>query len=337
MRCWQCDSELVEDAAYCAYCGERASMACSSCGGFNHPDGLYCRHCGQRLAGEEIPVIEEEPLEPAADTPERPDPVLADISSYESARVRANWTIAFLMAICVLNAVVVLIVFSLYDMVSRMVADKDVGFHERVLSFISEEFLISLENYGYQAEIGLTVLTVVPFLMWHFRASKNLQGFVSSGQSYTPGWALGCWFIPILNLFLPYRAISEVWRGSDRHILTEADFDWEKAPGTILLPLWWGLWIVSRFAGRFAGAFMESSGATLNDPNVTDLEVILDSLSTALWASSISGALTIAAAILAILVVHRITNRQDEIARLAMVATSHGSGRVPTRFTLRSS
>jgi Domain of unknown function (DUF4328) len=33
--------------------------------------------------------------------------------------------------------------------------------------------------------------------------------------STTPGWAAGFYFMPLLNLFMPYAVMAEIWRYSD--------------------------------------------------------------------------------------------------------------------------
>ena len=33
-------------------------------------------------------------------------------------------------------------------------------------------------------------------------------------QRFSPGWSVGWWFIPALNLLRPYQVIKEIWRGS---------------------------------------------------------------------------------------------------------------------------
>ena len=55
------------------------------------------------------------------------------------------------------------------------------------------------------------VAVVIPFLMWISRASKNLWALGASKQKFSPGWAVGWWFIPIAWLWQPYRVTAEIW------------------------------------------------------------------------------------------------------------------------------
>ena len=62
---------------------------------------------------------------------------------------------------------------------------------------------------------GLGILTGITFLKWIYRAYKNIQGFGAEGLRFSPGWAVGYYFIPILSLIRPVQVMSEIWRASD--------------------------------------------------------------------------------------------------------------------------
>ena len=72
----------------------------------------------------------------------------------------------------------------------------------------------------YISYIGL----IVAFLMWISRASKNLSALGASNQKFSPGWAVGWWFIPIAWLWQPYRVTAEIWVEShpERHRVSRA-------------------------------------------------------------------------------------------------------------------
>src|SRR6266852_2389149 len=50
MKCSQCQQEAPLDAAFCAKCGVKLSVACPQCGAANAPDNNFCRKCGAGLA-----------------------------------------------------------------------------------------------------------------------------------------------------------------------------------------------------------------------------------------------------------------------------------------------
>ena len=71
--------------------------------------------------------------------------------------------------------------------------------------------------------IAVFIATVVAFSMWIHRAYANLPalGNPKEGLEYSPRWAVGGFFIPIVNLFVPYRAVKEIWVKSDPAVRDE--------------------------------------------------------------------------------------------------------------------
>ena len=106
-------------------------------------------------------------------------------------------------------------------------------------------------NDDRQALIGVAYLlmyiaTAIAFLRWTHRAAKNARWFGAPGMAFTPGWAVGWYFVPILTLWKPYQALKEIFKASH----PEYGDDWHRAPHPALLPLWWTLWIGATFVGR---------------------------------------------------------------------------------------
>ncbi|MFD6885613.1 DUF4328 domain-containing protein [Streptomyces sp. NPDC059957] len=73
------------------------------------------------------------------------------------------------------------------------------------------DFLNSLVEF---AQSLTTAATVVVFLMWFHRVRCNAGVFRPDGFSQSAGWAIGGWFVPIANLFFPYRTARETWDAS---------------------------------------------------------------------------------------------------------------------------
>ncbi len=92
--------------------------------------------------------------------------------------------------------------------------------------------------------VGLA--TSVTFLFWIHRANTNCHGFDAAGMRFSPGWSVGSFFIPILNLFKPYEAMKEIWR------VSTDPYDWRAVRDWGPLRWWWGLWLLNSFAFQFA-------------------------------------------------------------------------------------
>jgi hypothetical protein len=85
---------------------------------------------------------------------------------------------------------------------------------------------------------GLGIVTGITFLKWIYRAYKNIQGFGAEGLRFSPGWAVGYYFIPILSLIRPVQVMSEIWRASDD------PRNWQQRPGSWLIVSWWTLFLI---------------------------------------------------------------------------------------------
>ena len=139
--------------------------------------------------------------------------------------------------------------------------------------------------------------TVIFFCIWLYRAYDNLRAFNPSlPLDHSPGWAVGSFFVPFVNLLIPYRAVREVWQRSE-----PPDESFLSAPSPpAILPIWWGFWLLASIASNL------SLRSSLNE-NVSE--------STSTVISIVAGGLTILAAVFAYLVVNAIDKRQEETSR----------------------
>ncbi len=143
-------------------------------------------------------------------------------------------------------------------------------------------------------DLIIYLATVIVFLMWLYRAHNNLRAInPSSRLEYSPGWAVGSFFIPFANLVIPYRAVKEVWQKSgppDEALLAEPS-------PPAWFPVWWVFWLLSSFAGNIS---MRASFSE-NVPQSTSTIISL-----------VASALSIVAAVFAYMVVDAIDKRQEE-------------------------
>lgn len=95
-----------------------------------------------------------------------------------------------------------------------------------------ERVLGGLEGF---ARLG----AIVMFLVWVHQAARNVRNLGREGLSITPGMCVGWFFVPIMNLVMPYQAVSQIAVASDRE-------GRGTAPGFVLA--WWLLYIVSNIA-----------------------------------------------------------------------------------------
>lgn len=97
----------------------------------------------------------------------------------------------------------------------------------------------------------VSIVGLILFLSWFYRKYKNLYVFDKSQMRCTPGWAVGYWFVPILNLMRPIQCVYDIWRGGA--------LDGEPPKGNPLFGFWWATWLTSGVMGQIATAMPESS------------------------------------------------------------------------------
>jgi hypothetical protein len=87
-------------------------------------------------------------------------------------------------------------------------------------------------------QAGIDIVTGIVFLKWVYRAYKNTQGFGAEGLRFSPGWAVGYYFVPFLSLVRPVQVMSEIWRVSCDPL------DWLKRRSSWLVGTWWTLFLL---------------------------------------------------------------------------------------------
>ena len=96
----------------------------------------------------------------------------------------------------------------------------------------------------------------VLFFFWVYYTNKNCREFARN-MLYYPGWAVGCFFIPILNLFRPYQVMQEIWKVSRNPL------SWNGSRDSIFVGVWFAIrllgLVLSR--GQFHTAYSDSAKA----------------------------------------------------------------------------
>jgi Domain of unknown function (DUF4328) len=144
----------------------------------------------------------------------------------------------------------------------------------------------------------LSVLTVIVWLVWQHRAHANLHAARVPGLEFSPGWAVGCWFIPVANLVTPFGTVRELVKAS------AADPAWRQARTWPVIGWWRACLVVDAVAGSAVGVV---AAIRSDDPMSAESLINLDRLGLVLIAPSV------AAAILAILIVRSVAQRQSSL------------------------
>ncbi len=145
------------------------------------------------------------------------------------------------------------------------------------------------------AQLGLIVTCAIIFLMWFHRAHKNLKAGGLNDLRYTPGWAVGGFFVPFLNLVRPFQVMKEVWIGSAR---LSGDVEAESRPAP-LVGWWWALFLISSVLGNASARFVDT--AETPEGFLVAVRVMLA-----------SDLMDLPAALVALLLVRRVTDLQEQ-------------------------
>ena len=123
--------------------------------------------------------------------------------------------------------------------------------------------------------------------MWLWRAYGNVDAVAPGVRRYDRGWAIGAWFVPILNLFRPKQIVNDVWRAGG-----------PPPEPSFLLASWWTAWLVTNWIGNFAlrNAFEGDAPRELRGGSI---------------AYAVGSGMDVVAAILAIFVAITLTRRLD--------------------------
>lgn len=132
-------------------------------------------------------------------------------------------------------------------------------------AYISRELAIAASeaNDIRQGVVGIAyliilVISMILILRWIYRANYNARQLGASQMIFTPGWSIGWYFIPIVNLWKPYQAMKEIWKASAN------PQSWPSEPVSSILPWWWFLWIASNILGN-ASLRLTMRAEELND------------------------------------------------------------------------
>lgn len=135
-------------------------------------------------------------------------------------------------------------------------------------------------------QVFVFLVSGVLTLRWIWRSNKNLHAS-GAQMEYTPGWAVGWYFIPFANLVKPYQAMREIWRLS---LSTDTS-----GP----LPWWWACWLIGNIAGNISFRLSLSEDiATLIASNIAGI---------------VSAAFEVATAAVLIQMVGRVTSAQRSL------------------------
>lgn len=132
----------------------------------------------------------------------------------------------------------------------------------------------------------------IVFCAWLWRVRVNAETFRPDGHKHSRAWVWWGWGVPFVSFWYPRRIVLDVWRASAPQR--------SSTPGTGLVNLWWGFWLICQI-----------EGAT---PEMAEKDMGTSTFDTAAAYSVGFALLDLVAACLAVAIVRGITSAQCEKA-----------------------
>ena len=209
-------------------------------------------------------------------------------------RVLANAVVALLAAQIVLMVVEGIALLYRLGVLHRLQSNE----------FVSQAQAQGADNaVGTATSIGglLFLATVVVWCVWQHRAQHNAAGLTTVSLRFTPGWAVGWWFIPIANLFKPFQGVRELWKAS------HGGNEWERLATWAVIGWWWAAWLVGNLHIWFGS---EEGGFSFGTDTFSAPISLSGLVSHDTW-EIVSIGLRVVAALLAVAIVRSVVRLQE--------------------------
>jgi len=207
---------------------------------------------------------------------------------FDSQHRRALWVVGFLSVTLIAILLATISTAHQIGLLSRVHAGGIVTPSEAEASDARQ--LVTTLGYT-----GVIVVTGVVWMFWQHRAQSNLRDVGTDDLRFTPGWAVGWWFVPLASLWMPYLAVRELLRASEPSVT-----DWRRVRTASLPGLWWAAWIAASILTGIARAY----------PDDTPSQFLASS-----WVFALGLIVLLVAGGLAIVLVRRIDGRQMSLHR----------------------
>jgi hypothetical protein len=105
----------------------------------------------------------------------------------------------------------------------------------------TQAWVDAIRGLAYSQTVTFIVSAII-ISFWIYRAHKNLFDAGYDYLEFTPGWSIGWFAVPFASLYMPYRAMRELWHvslGEGRDL---------SGPAPSELIIWWACFLLGNFA-----------------------------------------------------------------------------------------
>jgi hypothetical protein len=109
--------------------------------------------------------------------------------------------------------------------------------------------------------IGSFLLAMIMGLVFWAIAHGNTTTLGARDQVFSPGWMIGCWFVPFANLIWPYQGMAETYQASVKPHGTK----WKNVPVPAIFGGTWAVFIIISIVDRILDKTAENVDARTVD------------------------------------------------------------------------
>ena len=283
IKCPNCKNFVNTDADHCPYC-KVEFYNCSNCNALVLQTDTVCRNCNSKL-DEEKEV-----------TPEKVIYNRKINYEYKTLEILTNILLVLLSAEILFG---IINIYADVNDISYIKANNESG----GVLYYDNSSLESLVTSISQMLYGLVlIIAVIFYFIWVRRAYRNLHSLQLKPTEFSSGWAIGSYFVPILNLFRPFRIMKEIWFGSQPILSEENSYESESHLGlssTGFLQVWWAAFLIDGFVSNISFRLSLNSDTSQN-------------VLATLWTDLISSITGIAVSVVSIYLIWTINSWQSE-------------------------
>jgi hypothetical protein len=120
--------------------------------------------------------------------------------------------------------------------------------------------LMAMGVCGY-VQLAVFIVIAVLFLRLLYKAAQKARGFKTPFTYVSPGWAVGYWFVPLMNLYRPLEVVKALFKAC----AAESGADAKPKAGEQLLGAWWAVFLLGNITStmlvRSDNDFSTTAGA----------------------------------------------------------------------------
>lgn len=163
--------------------------------------------------------------------------------------------------------------------------------------FTAANLSLSVPTFiGGAVGLALVVLSII----WLHRVVRNHRA-IGRGLRWSPGWAIGGWFLPPLVLYIiPLLVLRENWKASDPESPVGDDSRWRASADPPVLWVWWVLYGLAPivfivlgtsvgFGGGFGGDIDDIAENIVDSSGITIGQQVVNVLAAVAWALVVRG------------------------------------------------